>query len=294
MTKDKSDKEEIRVKIDQLEKEMTSPIFWEDKDRAQGIIKEIADLKDKLAGENKYDKGDAVLSIVSGAGGDDAEDWARLLFEMYYKFIEKRGWQIRVLHEHKNEMNGIKNITIEVEGKGVYGVLKNESGVHRLVRKSPFSSKSLRHTSFALVEIVPKLISSGEVNLSEDDLRVELSRSGGAGGQNVNKRETAVRIVHLPTNIAVRAESERTQERNKQKAMELLRSKIYKLQQEQQREKKESMKVGGEVEWGHQIRSYVFHPYQMVKDHRTDFETSKVDDVLDGEIEGFIEAEKMI
>jgi peptide chain release factor 2 len=287
-------KNEIDKKILDLEQEMQMPDFWRDKERAQKIIKEISNLKAQLSGGDKYDKGDAVLTLFAGAGGDDAGDWARILFEMYKKFAEKKGWEIKILHEHKSEAKGFKNITFEIIGKNSYGILKNESGVHRLVRVSPFSAKKLRHTSFALLEVIPKFVASGEIEIPEKDVKIELSKAGGPGGQNVNKRETAVRAVHIPTNIAVHVDSERSQGQNKERALELLKSKLYKYKLLQQEKEKESMMISKivEAEWGHQIRSYVFHPYKMVKDHRTEAETADVESVLNGEIDKFIEAEK--
>ncbi len=287
-------KNEIDKKIEELEKEMQMPDFWRDKERAQKIIKEISNLKAQLSGGDKYDKGDAVLTLFAGAGGDDAGDWARILFEMYKKFAEKKGWEIKILHEHKSEAKGFKNITFEIIGKNTYGILKNESGVHRLVRVSPFSAKKLRHTSFVLLEVIPKFIASGEIEIPEKDVKIELSKAGGPGGQNVNKRETAVRAVHIPTNIAVHVDSERSQGQNKERALELLKSKLYKYKLLQQEKEKESMMISKivEAEWGHQIRSYVFHPYKLVKDHRTEVETADVESVLNGEIDKFIEAER--
>jgi len=302
--------EDINKKIEKIENEMKNPDFWNDKERAQELIKELNQLKEKSKEKNKYDKGDAVLTLFSGAGGDDAEDWTRILFEMYRKYAEKQGWDIKILHEHKGAegrlpagRQGYKNITFEVLGKdlpagrqGVYGILKNESGVHRLVRVSPFSAKKLRHTSFALLEVIPKLIDPGEVEISEQDIKIELSRSSGPGGQNVNKRETAVRIVYLPTNIAVHIGSERSQNQNKERALELLKSKLYKNKLLQQKKEKESLGISKDIEneWGHQIRSYVFHPYKMVKDHRTNVEISDTESVLEGGLEKFIEAEQKI
>lgn len=286
---------EIGKSLEELENEMQEPDFWGNKERAREVLKEIGVLKEKEKAKHKYDKGDAVLTIFAGAGGDDAEDWVRILFEMYSKLAEKKGWERKILHEHKApESGGYKNITFELKGKRVYGTLKNESGVHRLVRISPFSSKKLRHTSFAMVEVIPRFVESKEINIPEKDLRLEFSKSGGPGGQNVNKRETAVRVVHLPTNIAVHVDSERSQQQNKERAMELLKAKLYRRNLEIQKEKEEAMKVSKttEAEWGRQIRSYVFHPYQMVKDHRTRVETSDVDAILDGELNEFIEAEK--
>jgi len=288
---------DAREKIAELEEEMQKADFWGNKERAQEVIKEIARLNEKLKAKNKYDKGNAVLTLFSGAGGDDAEDWVRILFEMYSKFADRKNWDIKILHEHKApESKGFKNITFEVRGRGAYGELKNESGTHRLVRISPFSSKKLRHTSFAMLEVIPVFVEPKEIEIPEKDLRLEFSRSSGPGGQNVNKRETAVRIVHLPTNLAAHVDSERSQLQNKERAMELLQSKLYKLQTEEQKKKEQSMKVGSsaQAEWGHQIRSYVFHPYQMVKDHRTEVETSNVDAVLEGEIDEFIKAEKAL
>lgn len=289
--------EEIKKKINELESEMQNPNFWQNKERAQEVIKEINRLKEQLAGKNKYDKGDAVLTLFAGAGGDDAEDWVRILFDMYGKFAERHGWEIKILHEHKAAASGgFKNITFEINGKNAYATLKNESGVHRLVRVSPFSAKKLRHTSFALLEVIPKFVVPGEIEIDEKDVRIELSRAGGPGGQNVNKRETAVRIVHIPTNISSHVASERSQLQNKERAMELLKSKLYKYKLLQQEKEKESMMISKivEAEWGHQIRSYVFHPYKMVKDHRTEVETSNVESVLEGEIDEFIEAEKSL
>lgn len=287
---------ETKKRIKELEDKMQKTDFWGDKIIAREVIKELDNLKEKLAGRDKYDKGDAVLTLFAGAGGDDAEDWTRILFEMYVKFARKRGWTIKILHEHKSEHGGYKNITFDVEGKGVYGEMKREGGVHRLVRISPFSAKKLRHTAFALLEVIPRFVAPEEIKIDEKDLRVDLMKSGGAGGQNVNKRETAVRLVHLPTGIAVHVDAERSQGQNKERAMEILKSKLYRLKLEEQKEEKDSMRrnKGVEAEWGHQIRSYVFHPYKMVKDHRTEAETGNVDAVLDGELDEFIEAERKL
>ncbi|QQG45515.1 MAG: peptide chain release factor 2 [Candidatus Sungiibacteriota bacterium] len=261
------------------------------------LDKKVKEAETELYFSGKYDKGNAVLSIYSGAGGKDAEDWAALLLRMYRRFGEKRGWKTKTIHEHWGENQGpggwgIKNATILIVAPHAYGYLKKESGVHRLVRISPFSAQSLRHTSFALADVMPEFVAPEEVEIKPEDLKIDFFRSSGPGGQNVNKRETAVRVTHLPTGIQVASQVERTQERNRELALGLLRSRLYQF--ELQRQEKERQGIRQEkvaVEWGSQIRSYVMHPYQMVKDHRTGVETSNIDAVLDGGLGEFIEAE---
>jgi peptide chain release factor 2 len=218
------EKGEIQKKIEELEGKMASPDFWSDKEKAQSVIKEIQKLKDELEGVGEYDKGDAVMTIFSGAGGDDSEDFSAMLLKMYFKYFESKGWGYSVLHQNQNDNGGYRNVTVEILGKSAYGTLKNESGVHRLVRISPFNANAKRHTSFSMVEIIPKFEKQNErdIELDEKDLKIELSRSSGPGGQNVNKRETAVRIVHLPTNISAQSDGERTQEANKERALNIL------------------------------------------------------------------------
>jgi peptide chain release factor 2 len=286
---------ELEKEIERLEALMQLPDFWTDKNKAQSILKEIAELKEKKEGVGKYDKGNAIVTIISGAGGEDAEDFGAMLLSMYVKYVNKKNWKVILIHENKNNSGGYRNVSLEVEGKGAYGILKNESGVHRLVRISPFDAKKLRHTSFALVEVLPKFskLEEKDVMLRPEDLKIEFARSGGPGGQNVNKRETAVRIVHIPTNIAVHASNERSQEQNREQAMSILRAKIFKKAQEEKKSVEEAMKLKNtEIEWGNQIRSYVLHPYKMVKDHRTEAETSNVEAVLNGDLDIFMEAEK--
>jgi peptide chain release factor 2 len=289
-------KEDIDSKLAALEAEMNDPNFWSNKPRAQAVIKEIQDLKTAKEGGGKYDKGDAILTILSGAGGDDAEDFSFILLSMYRKYIEGKGWNWSIVHSNENDHGGYRNISLEIDGKNVYGTLKNESGVHRLVRISPFNSKQLRHTSFSMVEVIPKFDKTEEIELKPDELRVELSKAGGPGGQNVNKRETAVRVVHIPTNISVHVTSERSQAQNKEKAMVMLRGKLYKRAEEERIAREKGMQISKttDIEWGNQIRSYVFHPYKMVKDHRTNVEVHNVEKVLNGEIDEFIEAEKSL
>jgi peptide chain release factor 2 len=283
---------EIELKIKELEDSMLLPNFWEDKVNAQKVIKELGELKDKKEGLGKFDKGSAILSIVSGAGGDDAEDFSGMLLNMYFKYANKNNWEVVLIHENKNDHGGYRNVSIEISGKNVYGKLKNENGVHRLVRISPFNAKKLRHTSFSLVEVLPKFskIDEKDFIIPENDLRFEFSRSGGPGGQNVNKRETAVRVIHIPSNISASSSEERSQEANREKALNILRAKIFKKAEELKKTFEETLRFSkdSQIEWGSQIRSYVLHPYKMVKDHRNDKETAKVDEVLEGDLDVFI------
>lgn len=291
-----ADTNEVQKKIEALEAEMQSPEFWSDKIKAQNVLKELAELKREKEGLGKHDRGNAVVTIIAGAGGDDAEDFARMLITMYGRYINKKGWISVLIHENQNDHGGLRNITAEIVGKNAYGLLKNESGVHRLVRVSPFNANAKRHTSFALVEVLPKFgkLEEKDIVIPEGDLKIEFARSSGPGGQNVNKRETAVRIVHVPTGIAVHASGERSQEQNREQALSILRAKIFKKAEIDKKTIEESLKLGRatDIEWGNQIRSYVLHPYKMVKDHRTGAETAKVDDVLDGDLDLFIEAER--
>lgn len=263
--------------------------------RINVLEKEVTALENELFFSGKYDKGSAIISVFAGAGGKDAEDWAAILFRMYRRLAERRGWRVKIIHEHWGEFQGpagwgIKNATIAIEGSYCYGYLKKEAGVHRLVRISPFSSQSLRHTSFALVDVMPEFVAPEEVDMKPEDLKIDFFRSSGPGGQNVNKRETAVRITHLPSGIQVASQAERSQERNREIAMEILRSKLYKFALERQEKERQGIRQEKiSIEWGSQIRSYVMHPYQMVKDHRTGVETSQIDKVLDGELDEFIE-----
>lgn len=322
-----------REKIKELEKEIQDPTLWQDKERAIQISQELNSLQKEITElENleteielldnqetirefekklrekeiliylseKYDKGDAVLSVFSGAGGQDAQDWAIILLRMYERYCQTKGFKTKILHQSFGEGGGpegrigIKSATLEIKGDFAYGILKKENGVHRLVRISPFSPQKLRHTSFALVEVLPHIPKpeESELEINPEDLKIDFFRASGPGGQYVNKKETAVRITHLPTGISVASQSERFQAQNREKAMELLFAKLHQTMEEQQQ--KEISKLKGakvSASWGNQIRSYVLQPYQLVKDLRTGVESTNPEKVLDGELEQFIEAE---
>jgi peptide chain release factor 2 len=287
-------KEEIQKKIEGLEKEMQETAFWDNKALAQQKIKLLNELKAEALGEGKYDAGDAIMTIFSGAGGDDSEDFSAMLFNMYRRYFEKRNWTVSILHQHLNDHGGFRNLTIEIGGKRAYGDLKGESGVHRLVRISPFNAQKKRHTSFSMVEVIPKLEKTAEIDIPENELEITSAKSSGPGGQNVNKRETAVRVIHLPTKLSVHVETERSQAQNREKAIAVLKGKLFKMREEERLAKEKGMQISKttSIEWGNQIRSYVLHPYKMVKDHRTNVETSQVEKVLDGDLDEFIEGEK--
>jgi peptide chain release factor 2 len=238
-----------------------------------------------------YDRSDALLAIHAGAGGVDAQDWAQMLERMYLRWIETRNFTSEVLDITEGEEAGIKSVTIAVDGKYAYGYLRSEKGVHRLVRLSPFDAAHRRHTSFALVEVLPQVQDDSELDLDANDLRIDVFRSSGAGGQNVQKNSTAVRITHLPTGIVVTCQNERSQLQNRANAMRVLRARLLAIQNAKREEELAALK--GEfqkIEWGSQIRSYVLHPYQMVKDHRTNYEVGNAQSVLDGNLDGFIDA----
>jgi len=245
----------------------------------------------RLALSGEHDRDDAILAIHAGAGGVDAQDWAEMLLRMYLRWAEAHGYETDIIDWVDGEEAGIKRAAVEVRGPWAYGYLKAERGVHRLVRLSPFDGAHRRHTSFALVEVVPALEDDIEIEINPDDLRVDVFRASTAGGQHMQKNATAVRITHIPTGIVVQCQNERSQLRNRQSAMKVLRGKLYELARKKQEEQMAELK-GEHVDagWGNQIRSYVLHPYQMVKDLRTGYETGKAQAVLDGELDGFIEA----
>ena len=307
-------KEELKT----LEKQSYESSFWSDPKQAGETMKKITDLKkeiedlemielllkegqledaEKLINKYEvllflsgpYDKGGAVFSIHAGQGGTEAMDWSSMLFRMYTRYFERKGWRFEEFDRVVGEEAGIKSSIINIYGKFAYGHLKAEAGVHRLVRQSPFNADKLRQTSFSLVEVLP-MIEDKEISVRDDEVEWEFYRSGGHGGQNVNKVSTAVRLTHKPTGIIITCQTERDQGKNRDSAMKILRAKLWKLEQEKKAKTIAGFKTETMASWGHQIRSYVIHPYKLIKDLRTDYEETQTDKVLDGELDGFIEA----
>lgn len=335
------DPEAKENQIAELEKRMSDPNFWDDKDYAKKVSAQVSNLKssvqvadelmtqieelktfanllqeendEELANEaaqklikthkfldrlemqlllnEENDTEDAIMEIHPGAGGTESHDWAEMLMRMYLRWAEQHNYEVNILDKQEGDEAGIKSATIEIRGKYAYGYLKSENGVHRLVRISPFDANRRRHTSFASVFVYAEVDESIEVEINENDLRIDTFRASGPGGQNVNKVSSAVRITHIPTNIVVQCQSERSQFQNKENAMKILKARLYQYYQEQQESEKQKLESEKKkIEWGNQIRSYVFHPYSMVKDHRTGVETGNVQAVMDGDIDMFINA----
>ncbi|MGH7774823.1 MAG: peptide chain release factor 2 [Candidatus Binatia bacterium] len=328
-------------RVEELNQITSRPDFWNDGEKAQGILKEQANLREILESCEQYrsgleearffldlakdekseealseaaakvaevaqgvaqielsqilggadDRRNAIVSLHPGAGGTEAQDWAEMLLRMYLRWADRRGYRKEILEYQPGEEAGVKSVTFTVEGEYAYGYLKAEAGIHRLVRISPFDANSRRHTSFASVFVYPEIDETIKVEINEADLRIDTYRSSGAGGQHVNKTDSAVRITHLPTGIVVACQNERSQHKNRAMAMKILRSRLYELELEKQKERMETFhKTKKEIAWGSQIRSYVLHPYRMVKDHRTGIEMGDADRVLDGDLDRFIQA----
>lgn len=276
---------QLKKEIDDVE--MMQLLYEEHQDEEAKKIIDSYEIILFLSGE--YDKGDAIFAIHAGQGGTEAMDWASMLLRMYTRYFEKKGWSYEEIDRVEGDEAGIKSITLNVHGQFVYGYLKAEAGTHRLVRQSPFNADKLRQTSFALVEVLP-IIQDKDIEIKEDELEWQFFRAGGHGGQNVNKVATAVRLTHKPTGITVTCQTERYQGQNREYALKLLRAKLWQIEEERKMNKIESMKGNKMASWGTQIRSYVLHPYKLIKDLRTDHESSQVDRILDGDLDEFIEA----
>ena len=281
--------EELELMLEMAEEEQDESLAKEAEETFESLSKSLENLKLRTLLDGKYDQNNAIISVHAGSGGTDAQDWAEMLFRMYSRWCEKKGYKARLVDMQADTEGGIKSATLLVEGENAYGYLKNEKGVHRLVRISPFDSSGRRHTSFASLDVTPEIDDDIQVELSDDDLRIDTFRSSGAGGQHVNKTDSAIRITHLPTNIVVTCQNERSQHQNKETAMKLLMSRLIELAEQEKKESLDELKGDySQITWGSQIRSYVFHPYTMVKDHRTGAEMGNVQAVMDGDLDYFI------
>ena len=255
------------------------------------LTSDLESMKLETLLSGKYDKNNAIISLHPGAGGTEAQDWAQMLFRMYQMWAERRGFSVETLDYLAGDEAGIKSVTILIKGENAYGYAKSEKGVHRLVRISPFDSSGRRHTSFASVDVMPEIDDDIEVHINPEDLKVDTFRASGAGGQHVNKTDSAIRITHIPTGVVVACQTERSQHQNRDNAMKMLTAKLFEMAEREQKEKIEDLKGDmKDIAWGSQIRSYVFHPYNMVKDHRTNFEVGNIGAVMDGDLDGFVNA----
>ncbi len=280
---------EVLIELGQEEEDETS--LQEAMNDIANLQKTVGVMETEALLSGEADPNNAYLEVNAGAGGTESQDWAQMLLRMYLRWAERQGFKAEIVSESKGEEAGIKSATIKIDGDMAYGLLKNESGVHRLVRISPFDSQNRRHTSFSAVFAYPEIDDSIEVNIEDKDLRIDTYRASGAGGQHVNTTDSAVRITHTPTNIVVTCQQERSQHKNRDKAMKMLQARLYEHQlREQEAEKEKTQESKTDNAWGHQIRSYVLHPYRMVKDLRTNEETSNADAVLDGDIDAFIQS----
>ena len=283
--------EDTGVLLEMAEEEQDESLIGEIRDGVKRLDEHLEEVRISTLLGGEYDNCDAIVTLHAGAGGTEACDWNQMLYRMYSRFVERHGFSMEVLDYIDGDIAGIKNVTFEVHGENAYGFLKSEKGIHRLVRISPFNSAGKRQTSFASCDVIPDIDKEIDIEINEDDLKIDTYRSSGAGGQHINKTSSAVRITHLPTGIVVQCQNERSQHHNKDKAMQMLKAKLYLMKEQEQAEKMSGIR--GEVKdigFGNQIRSYVMHPYSLVKDHRTNEESSNVGAVMDGEIDRFINA----
>ena len=283
--------EDLQVLREMAEEEDDDAVRAEVAEGTEALADRLEEWDLKLLLSEEYDENGAFLSIHSGAGGTEAQDWVEMLYRMYSRWMDKNGYKIEVTDVLPGDEAGIKSITLRVSGRYAYGYLKAEKGVHRLVRISPFDASGRRHTSFASVDVIPEMDDNCEVEINPEDIKMETCRASGAGGQHINKTDSAVRLIHIPTGIIVQCQNERSQYNNRALAMKILQAKLFALEQEKQREKLSEIRgQQQEIAWGSQIRSYVFHPYNMVKDHRTNWETGNTQAVMDGDLNPFIAA----
>ena len=286
-----SEWEDLTVLVALAIEEQDASVLGEVKSGFSHLEQDLNSMKLETLLSGKYDASNAILTLHAGAGGTEAQDWCEMLYRMYTRWAERRGFKTETIDFLDGEEAGIKSVTFRIEGLNAYGYAKCEKGVHRLVRISPFDSSGRRHTSFASLDVMPEIDDDIEININPEDLKVDTYRASGAGGQHINKTESAIRITHIPTGVVVTCQNERSQHKNRDMAMKMLKSKLVEIAEREQKERIEDLKgVQMEIGWGSQIRSYVFHPYSMVKDHRTSFETGNTGAVMDGDLDGFIDA----